>query len=116
MAFAYKQLTEMTTIGSSASALYTNPSSTITYAKNLIIHNTSAADVNVRLYMVPDNGGAVGTAANGNQFFEKDLVENETITIEFPPPGIVMEDANDTIQAVAGTAGVITIMIAGATE
>jgi len=116
MAFTYAQLTPITTIASSAGAVYTNPSSKTSYIRGIIIHNTNTTAETVVLYNVPDNSGSVGTAAATNQFYKTDVAADTTVIIEFPVPGLVLSDTNDTIQATTTTASKVTIQISGATE
>jgi|TARA_B100001093_G_scaffold225867_1_gene216433 hypothetical protein len=116
MAFTYAQLTPITTIASSAGAVYTNPSSKTSYIRGIIIHNTNTSAEAVVLYNVPDNSGSVGTAAAANQFYKTSVAADTTVIIEFPVPGLVLSDVNDTIQATTTTASKVTIQISGATE
>ena len=121
MAFAYSRLTEITTIAAAAGALYANPASTTTYIRSIIIHNTHTAAEDVILYNVPDGAGVpdpteVGTAGATNQFFKKSMQPNDIVMLEFPAPGLILEDENDTIQGVTDTASKVTIQIMGATE
>ena len=116
MAFAYSQLTPITTIASSVGAVYTNPSSKTSYIRSIVIHNTNTTAETVALHNVPDNSGSVGTAAATNQFYKTSVAADTTIIIEFPVPGISLSDVNDTIQASTTTASKVTIQISGATE
>lgn len=116
MAFAYDRLTEITTLATSAGAVYTNAASMITYIRLIIIHNTYTAAEAVSLYCVPDNAGAVGTAGNMNKFFYESIPANDTRILEFPAPGIVLKDTNDTIQGSTTTASRVTIQIYGGNE
>jgi hypothetical protein len=116
MAFAYSRLTEITQVADSAGAVLTNASGTTTYIRVIVIHNTNSTIENVVLYNVPDNAGAVGTAAAANQFYKEAVDPNETILFEIEAPGIILEDENDTIQAVTDTASKVTIQMYGATE
>ena len=116
MAFTYSQLTPITTIASSAGAVYTNPSSKTSYVRSIILHNTNTSAEAVVLYNVPDNSGSVGTAAATNQFYKTSVAADTTVIIEFPVPGLVLSDTNDTIQATTTTASKVTIQISGATE
>lgn len=116
MAFAYARLTEINYIADAAAAEYTNPASTTTYVRSIILHNTHSSDLAVTLYNVPDNSEAVGTAAVANQFYKETIAANDTLMLEFPAPGLVLTDTNDTIQAVCGTADKVTIQIFGGTE
>lgn len=116
MAFEYKRLTEITTLGSTASSVLANPSGKTSYIRLIIIHNTNTSTETVELYCVPDSSGSVGTAGDSNKFFKKDLQANETYIIELAVPGIVLEDTNDTIQGKSTTAGEVTIQIYGGQE
>ena len=118
MAFAYDRLTEITTIAASAAAVYTNAASTTTYIRLIIIHNGNTTAEAVKLYNVPNNGAAVGTAATANEMFAPTggLAAGEDYYLEFPVPGIILEDTNDTIQGTTTTAAKVTIQIYGGTE
>ena len=117
MAFVYSQLTPITTIASSTpAAVYTNPASTTTYVRTIVIHNTNTTSETVTLYNVPDNAGAVGTSGATNQFYKQSVEANSTVILEFAVPGIMLTDANDTLQASTTTASKVTIQITGGTE
>lgn len=116
MAFDYARLTEITTISDSAAAVCTNPSGTVSYIRQVFLHNTHTAAITVNLYVVPDNAGSVGTAADANQIYEQSIASNETQIIDFGVPGITLRDENETLQAVAGTASKVTIIVEGGTE
>lgn len=116
MAFAYGRLTEITTIDTSAGAVYTNPASTTSYIRLIVIHNTYTSAEAVSLYIVPDNAGAAGTAGNTNKMYYESVPANDTRILEFPAPGLMLVDTNDTIQASTTTASRVTIQIYGATE
>jgi len=114
--FSYSRLLEITTIANSVGAVFTNPASQITYIRNIILHNANTATEVVTLWNVPDNGGAVGTAGDTNRFFKKVMAVDETVVLEFPAPGIVLENKNDTIQADCDTASKVTIQMYGGKE
>ena len=116
MAFTYSQLTPITTIPSSAGAVYTNPSAKTTYVRTIVIHNTNTSAETVTLYNVPDDTGAVGTAGVTNQFYKQELAADSTVLLEFAVPGIMLVDTNDTIQSSTTTANKVTIQITGGTE
>ncbi len=121
MAFAYSRLTEITTIGTSAAAVLTNASGNTTYVRLIVIHNGNTSAEAVKLYNVPDSSGSVGTAAAANLFHQGDgtggdLSAGATIQLEYAAPGLILTDANDTIQAVTDTADKVTIQIFGAVE
>jgi len=109
------QLMELAQIASSAGALYTNPSSTKTFIRGIMLHNTNTTAETVQLYWVPDSGGSVGTAAAANKFFKVILAADETLFIELPF-AIVLKDTNDTIQGVTTTASKVTFAVTGDTD
>lgn len=117
MALNRARLANIQQIASSAGALITNPASTKTWIRGIVLHNTSASTaITVTLFNVPDSTGSVGTAAASNQFFTKELAIGETVYIDFPGPGIVLEDTNDTIQGEDGVGSTVTVMFMGDTE
>lgn len=113
MATSYMKLTEITTIAASAAAVYTNGASTTSYAVSILLHNTNTAAESIKLWMVPDSGGSVGTAADANRVWADDLAANESIEINFGKIGLILEDTNDTIQAETDTDNKVTIQING---
>lgn len=116
MSFDYKRLVPITTIPSSVGVIYTNPTGKKSYVRLIQIHNTNTTIETVKLYNVPDSTGSVGTAGVTNKFYEYGVSANETIQIEYAPPGLMLEDVNDTIQAVTTTASKVTIEITGGVE
>jgi hypothetical protein len=116
MAFAYKRLTEITTLPSSAGAVFTNAASTTTYIRSITLHNANTAAEAVVLYNVPDNAGEVGTAGVTNQMFKQTMAAGETVILEWPVPGIVLSAEKDTIQGVTTTASKVTVQIMGGDE
>lgn len=116
MAFDYANLTEITTIASTAGAVLTNGASETTYIRMINIHNSNTTTETVKLYLVPDSTGSVGTAGDTNKIYEEDIASNETRIIEYPVPGLMLTDENDTVQAVTDTASKVTITITGGQE
>ena len=116
MAFDYSRLTEITTIATTAASVYTNPSSTVSYARQIIIHNGNTTAEEVILYNVPDNAAAVGTAGELNVFYKESMIAGATTILDFGAPGIILVDTNDTIQAVTDTVSKVTIQIMGGKE
>lgn len=116
MAFAYGKLAEITTIAGAAAAIYTNPAATTTYIRGIIIHNGNTTVETVILYKVPDATGSVGTAATANEMYYEVMAPRSTTTIEFPAPGLMLTDVNDTIQGTTTTASKVSIQFIGATE
>ena len=118
MAFAYARLTEITTIATSAGSLYANPSGTTTYIRMIVLHNANTTAEEVKLYNVPDNAASVGTAAETNLFYDPpaELAAGDTKILEFPAPGVMLVDENDTIQGLTDTVSKVTFQMYGATE
>ena len=116
MALTHMRLTEITTIAATAGAVYTNPASTTAYVTLIVLHNTNTTAEDVELWNVPDSTGSVGTAADTNKFWADSLAANETVFVEVPKIGLVLEDTNDTIQAMTDTASKVTIQIFGSQE
>jgi hypothetical protein len=86
--------------------LYTVPAATRTLLKELSIANTTAAAINVRVFLVP-SAGAAGTA---NAFlYDVPVPNNNALQYD----GIQVMNAGDTIQIQAASAG-LTITASGA--
>jgi hypothetical protein len=117
MALNRAKLADAQQVASSAGALITNAASTKTWIRGIVLHNTSASTaITVKLYNVPDSGGAVGTAAASNQFFEKEIAIAGTHYIDLPGPGFVLSDTNDTIQGEDGVGSTVSIWFIGDNE
>ena len=86
--------------------LYTVPASTRTLLKEFSIANTTAAAINVRVFLVP-SAGAAGTA----NAFLYDIAVPLNNTLQYD--GIQVMNAGDTIQIQAASAG-LTITASGA--
>lgn len=116
MAFAYGKLAEITTLPNSAGAVLTNAASTTTYIRGIMLHNGNTTAETVILYKVPDSTGSVGTAGTTNEIYKEIMAPGATTFLEYPVPGLIMTDENDTIQGVTTTASKCTIQFTGATE
>jgi hypothetical protein len=116
MAFDYSRLTEIMTIATGAASIYSNPAATKSYIRQLILHNGNTTNEDVILYNVPDSGGSVGTAGATNIFYKENMAPDDTTILDFGAPGIILEDINDSIQAVTDTVSKVTIQIYGGTE
>lgn len=112
MARQYTRLTNIQYVASSAGAIYTNPVSTKSYIKSLVLFNGNTSSETVKLYNVPDSTGSVGTAGASNQFAEIVLGSLETLMFDMPYP-VTLIDTNDTIQASTTTASKVTVQILG---
>ena len=112
MAFDYQKLTAITTIPSSVGSIYTNPSSTKSYIRQIIIHNGNTTVETVILYNVP----VAGSVGDLTKFYEEDIPVNGTTILDFGTPGIILDAEDDAIQADTDTASKVTIQIMGGTE
>lgn len=113
MALTRRKLIDIQTIPLASTALYANPNSTtISYVRSLVLHNLGSGAVVIRVYNVPDNSGALGTAALANRFLSISLPSSDTAIIDFAQP-IVLDDANDAIFAECSVANGATIQILG---
>ena len=112
MAFDYAKLTAITTIPSSVATVYTNPSSTTSYIRQIIIHNGNTSVETIKLYNVP----AAGSVGDLTKFYEEEMPVNGTTIIDSGVPGIILDTQNDSLQAVTDTALKVTIQIMGGTE
>lgn len=109
-----RRLAQIGYIANTAGAHVTNAASKRTVVQLIILHNTDSSAITVTLYNVPDSSGSVGSASAANQFYKASVGAGETVQLEFLN-GIVLEDTNDTIQAVAGTGSKVTIQAYGKT-
>jgi hypothetical protein len=92
-------------ITTGVTTLYTVPASTRTLLKEFSIANTTAAAINVRVFLVP----SAGTAGTSNAFlYDVSIPGNNTIQYN----GIEVLNAGDTIQIQAASAG-LTIIASG---
>ena len=80
------------------------------------LHNTDASALTVALHLVPNGAGSVGTAASTNMFYNVSIPSNGTRILEYAVPGLMLDEENDTIQAVTSIAAKITYTITGGQE
>ena len=113
MAIIRGRLADIQTLPATVGSIYANPASTKTFISGFTLFNSHTAAETVKLHNVPDSGGSLGTAAATNQFLEVVLASKETLIFEAPSDGIVMEDTNDSIQAVTTGANRVTVIIHG---
>lgn len=108
----YQKLADIQYIASSAGSIYANPSTTTTIIKSIWIHNGNTTTETVKLYLVPDSGGSLGTADASNIFFEQAIAAGDSyeVTPAFP---FVLTDTNDSLQAVTTTASKVTVIVLG---
>ena len=84
------------------STVYTNPSSTKSFVRCIIVHNasidtTTTTDMQMQIYVVAAAGGSVGTAAAADRIARVNLAANDTFFFE-PQYPITLTSANDSIQ------------------
>lgn len=116
MAYAHARLTEITTVASSAGALYTKAAGTSVYVRLMVLHNGNTTAEAVKLYVVPDSGGSAGTAGTTNEIYAETIEAGGTRVIEFPAQGIILKDNGETIQGVTTTASKVTFQAFGGLE
>lgn len=112
MALQRTKLGDIAFIATTAGSIYANPASTKTVIKGLILHNTNSTTETVRVHVVPDSAGALGTAADGNRILNVSLPANDTLLVEFPY-AVTLTDANDSLQAATTTASKVTVIVLG---
>jgi hypothetical protein len=93
-------------ITTGVTTLYTVPASTRTLLKEFSIANTTGADINVRVFLVP----AAGTAGTGNAFIY-DVPVPTANALQYN--GVQVMNAGETIQIQAASTG-LTITASGA--
>lgn len=93
-------------ITTGVTTLYTVPASTRTLLKEFSIANTTGADIDVRVFLVP----AAGTAGTGNAFLY-DVPVPTANALQYN--GVEVMNAGDTIQIQAASTG-LTITASGA--
>lgn len=92
-------------ITTGVTTLYTTPASTRALLKEFSIANTTAAAINVRVFLVP----SAGTAGTSNAFlYDVSVPANNALQYN----GIEVLNAGDTIQIQAASAG-LTIIASG---
>ena len=93
-------------ITTGVTTLYTVPASTRTLLKEFSIANTTAADISVRVFLVP----SAGSAGTGNAFLY-DVPVPTANALQYN--GVEILNAGDTIQIQAVSTG-LTIIASGA--
>jgi hypothetical protein len=93
-------------ITTGVTTLYTVPASTRTLLKEFSIANTTGADIDVRVFLVP----AAGTAGTGNAFIY-DVPVPTANALQYN--GVQVMNAGETIQIQAASTG-LTITASGA--
>jgi hypothetical protein len=124
MAFTYTRLLEGTTLTNSLSSpLITNPAGKTKYIRAIVLCNYHATDSSqVKLFNVPDNSLAIRSASAQYQIFGTwsgsidNIDAGQTVILEFPAPGLMLKDQNDTFYGSSSVSSAVSIQIFGAEE
>jgi hypothetical protein len=108
----YTRLADPQFLPNAVASVYANPAATTSYIKSILIFNSGVGTQNVKLYNVPDDATALGTAAAVNQFLDVDIIAKETFMLDLPYP-MTLIDQNDSIQGVATDPSTVTIQLLG---
>lgn len=95
---------------------YTVPASKKGYIGKIRLCNTTSNSVSVSIYLVPNNGGSVGTAVQSNLMWSIQLQSREHAVFgdgEFPD---VLNSANDTLQIFGSLEDAVTCRVSGIEE
>lgn len=88
--------------GTTAS-VYSVGSAKTAYIRSVVIYNSTIGTANTdlsqqaQIYVVPNNGGSVGTATDGNRMARVSLAANDTFFYELQYP-ITLPNTGDSIQ------------------
>lgn len=109
MADAFES-TDMARVTTSATAFLTRGASNDLVVKEIRLSNTSASDVVVRIWIAPNDSGAVRTVADDDQYEVKVTVPaDDTVYVPFNDK---LDAQNDTVQMKAATTGVVNAAVA----
>jgi hypothetical protein len=103
-------------IGSTAS-VYAVSSSKTAYIRSIIIHNIDTVNPStVKIHVVPNSGGSLGTASSINQLAQLTIQATDTYFFELAYP-ITLSSNNDAIQIYnSNTVDAINVLILGDKE
>jgi len=117
MAFNYAKLAEAELLDNSGVTIFTNPASITTYIRSIIFHNINTIAETVSLYNVPDSAGSAGTLSDtANRIYKEELEAGDTRLLEFPAPGLILTDENDTIQGLCTVDDKVIVYMYGGQE
>jgi hypothetical protein len=118
MAIQHAKLADIAYVASSAGSVYTNPASTKSFLKGLILFNGNTTTETVKIYCVPDSSGSLGTAGVANQVAELSVATKETVYLPLNVDGfpLTLTDTNDAIFASTTTASKVTVIPIGDKE
>ena len=103
-------------IGSTATVLTVGSAKTC-YIRSIICHNIDTINSStVKIHIVPNSGGSVGTASSINQLAQLSIQPTDTYFFELAYP-ITLSTNNDTIQVHNGSStNAINVLILGDKE
>lgn len=116
MAIQHTRLADPQQLDDSAAAIYTNPANKRTFVKLLWLYNTNSTPELVTIYYVPDSAGTVGTAGDTGEMFSYTLAGKTAFVVPIEGNGWILEDENDTVQAVSTTANKVNVLVCGGIE
>lgn len=118
MALQNAKLADIAYIATTAGSIYANPSSTKSYVKGLMLFNGNTTTEVVKIYVVPDSAGSLGTAGVSNQVGELSVAAKATEYFSLAVEGypVVLTDTNDSIQASTTTTSKVTVIPFGDKE
>jgi len=99
MAFAKVGLGTVTRVALGTTAtVYTVSSAKTAYIRSIILHNIDTLSPStVKIHIVPNSGGSVGTASSINQLAQLSIQPTDTYFFELAYP-ITLASNNDTVQ------------------
>lgn len=118
MAAVFKMLNRTTTqvpITTPATFVTNGVSGKTTYITSISLCNVHTSAVTIDLYIVPNNAGAVGTAAGTNKVLDTYSL-NAHETVFFNDHVIILDGTNDTLQAVASVDAKINLRAYGVVQ
>lgn len=118
MAFAKVGLGTVTRVATgTTSTVYTVGSAKTAYIRSVIVHNIDTVNSNtVKIHIVPNSDGSVGTASSVNQLAQLSIQPADTYFFELAYP-ITLPSTNDTIQVYnSSTTDAVNVLILGDKE
>lgn len=106
------QLAAPAQLGTTAAALYDNAAATTALFVGVTVFNSDTVARTAKFYLVPASGGALGTAAAANQFWEVTLAAKESQSYELPF-GFYLTAQHDSVQGSADAASQVTYFLHG---
>ena len=118
MAFAKVGLGTITRVAlGTTSTVYTVGSAKTSYIRSVILHNIDSVNSStVRIHVVPNSGGSVGTASSITQLAQLSVQPTDTYFFELAYP-ITLASNNDTVQVYnSSTTDAVNVLILGDKE